>query len=142
MGVDVQTFNVLLNPFTIEWEGKTIPRSDVNPHGEPQVARRSLDAAGCLALVLHWLSSTMSAISLQLIFAITPLVFSCYLNVGLQFLMWILRKLKHAHIIWPTTEVAIKTYCMTIEKKFPLLKKCFGFVDGLNLPILVSDNDE
>ena len=42
--------------------------------GQPQPHRRSLDSAGGLVLVLHWLSSTMAAYTLQQIFAITAAV--------------------------------------------------------------------
>ena len=71
MGIDVQTFESLLLPFANLWDMQTINRSDVNPHGAPQPGRRSLDAAGGLGLILHWMSSTMSAFSLQQIFLIT-----------------------------------------------------------------------
>ena len=119
MGVDVRTFEIILQLFTIEWETTTIDQADMNANGEPQVARRSLDAAGCLGLVLHWLSSTMLAISLQMLFAITPTVCSRYLKVGLQHLIKVLRQIKHARILWPTTEDSIRPYCHAIEKKIP-----------------------
>jgi hypothetical protein len=74
MGVDVNTFHVILQPFSLLWYGKTITRANVNPRGAPQPGRRTLDSAGCLGLVLHWLSSTMPAYNLQQLFAVTPAV--------------------------------------------------------------------
>jgi hypothetical protein len=74
MGVDVQTFELLLIHFSMAWDSATITQSDVNPNGDPQPARRSLDAAGGLALLLHWLSSSMAAYTLQQIFSITAAV--------------------------------------------------------------------
>jgi hypothetical protein len=60
MGIDVATFESLLVPFDLAWSGTTIPRADVNANGAPQLSRQSLDSAGGLALILHWISSTMS----------------------------------------------------------------------------------
>ncbi|KNE94317.1 hypothetical protein PSTG_12342 [Puccinia striiformis f. sp. tritici PST-78] len=72
MGVDVQTFEALLTHFSQAWDNTTISRSDVDSHGAPWLHKRSLDAAGGLGLLLHWLSSTMAGHSLHQIFAITP----------------------------------------------------------------------
>ncbi|KAG1885953.1 hypothetical protein F4604DRAFT_1917639 [Suillus subluteus] len=73
MGVDVPTFSSLLAAgFAQAWFETPIPRDDVSVHGNPRINQRSLDAAGALGLVLHYLSSTMHAISLQQIFAIIP----------------------------------------------------------------------
>ena len=73
MGIDVATFETLLVPFTTAWDTQTIDCANVNPHGVPQLHRRSLNAAGGLALILHWLSSTMPGFSLQKFFLITPI---------------------------------------------------------------------
>ncbi|KAI7965579.1 hypothetical protein MJO29_001327 [Puccinia striiformis f. sp. tritici] len=72
MGVDVRTFEALLTHFSQAWDNTTISRSDVNSHGAPRLHKRSLDAAGGLGLLLHWLSSTMAGHSLHQIFEITP----------------------------------------------------------------------
>ena len=76
MGIDVRTFEAILVPFDLAWNGTPIPRGDVNPSGAPQPHRRSLDSAGGLALLLHWISSTMAAYTLQQIFSITVAVCS------------------------------------------------------------------
>ncbi|KAG2031841.1 hypothetical protein BDR03DRAFT_936193 [Suillus americanus] len=74
MGVDVSTFSSLhTTGFAQCWyETPEVPHNDVSVHGNPWPNQRSLDAAGALGLVLHYLSSTMHAISLQKIFAIIP----------------------------------------------------------------------
>ncbi|PLW38814.1 hypothetical protein PCANC_16582 [Puccinia coronata f. sp. avenae] len=105
MGVDVHTFNTILTPFETLWNSKTIPRGDVNPQGEPQLARRSLDAARCLGLVLHWFCSTMPCYLLQQLFAITLAVCLQYLDTGLRHLLTALKDFKPARIVWPSTDV-------------------------------------
>jgi hypothetical protein len=79
MGVDVQTFESILVPFDLAWNASTIRRGDVNPNGAPQPSCQSLDSAGALALLLHWLSSTMAAYLLLQIFSITAAI--CSLNL-------------------------------------------------------------
>ena len=142
MGVDVGMFKALLEPFSLVWSLGTIPRSDVNPQGAPQISRRSLDAAGGLALVLHWLSSTMASFTLQQIFSITPAVCSRDLQFGRECLLSVLKKLEISRIIWPSTEDACARYSSMVEKKYPLLPKCFAFIDGLNLPVNIADEEE
>ncbi|OAV89080.1 hypothetical protein PTTG_06036 [Puccinia triticina 1-1 BBBD Race 1] len=141
MGVDVATFEHILSRFKLLWNTATLPRSNVNPNGEPQVGCWSLDAAGCLGLVLHWLCSTMVAYTLQQIFGMTPDVCSCYLDWGLDCLLQVLKNHPQACIIWPSTEEQIQPYARTIKKKFPLLENCFGFLDGLKLPICVAEDE-
>ncbi|KNE88810.1 hypothetical protein PSTG_17753, partial [Puccinia striiformis f. sp. tritici PST-78] len=74
MGIDVATFDNLLDRFEPLWNTITLPRNNVNPDGHPKCARQSLDAAGCLGLVLHWLCSTIAGYLLQQIFGITPAI--------------------------------------------------------------------
>ncbi|KNE86615.1 hypothetical protein PSTG_20022 [Puccinia striiformis f. sp. tritici PST-78] len=142
MGVNVNTFDDLLERFTVRWNFTTIDRADVNPYGEPQAVRRSLDAAGCLGLLLHWLCSTMAAYTLQQLFGITRAVCSRYLTTGLQHLLVVLNDHPQARFIWSTTESKARRHSMAIKKKFLRLTKCNGFSDGLNLPVLVSGNEE
>ena len=142
MGIDVRTFEALLVPFSSVWDSSNITRSDVNPYGEPQPHRRSLDPAGGLALVLHWLSSTMAAYTLQQIFAITAAVCARNLQFGRACLLQVLRDLKISRIAWPSRKERCHCYSQLIERKYPLLIKCFGFIDGLNLPVNVAENDE
>ena len=142
MGVDVKTFEMLLVPFSNLWDMATINRPDVNPHGAPQPGRRLLDAAGGLGLILHWISSTMSAFSLQQIFSITPAVCSRNLQFARSCLLQVLKDLHISRISWPSSEHRCKYYSSLIERKYPLLTKCFAFVDGLNLPVNVAADDE
>jgi len=142
MGVDVGTFEALLVPFSIAWDASPMPRSDVNPNGNPQTARRSLDASGGLALLLHWLSLTMAAYSLQQIFAITAAVCTRALQHSRSCLLSVLKDLKIGRISWPAREEKCNYYSGLIQKKYPLLEKCFGFIDGLNLLVNVAGNEE
>jgi hypothetical protein len=142
MGLDVQTFESILVPFDLAWNGTAIPRRDVNPNGAPQPSRRSLDSAGGLALVLHWLSSTMAAYTLQQIFSITAAVCSRDLVHARDCLLAVLQDLKISRITWPSTEQMCRRYSDLIKTKYPLLTNCFGFIDGLNLPVHVADDEE
>ena len=60
MGIDIPTFHAILEAgFAHLWYTQPIPRPEACVAIHPQVGKRSLDAAGGLGLVLHWLSSTM-----------------------------------------------------------------------------------
>jgi hypothetical protein len=142
MGIDVRTFDDLLERFSVRWDYSTIDRADVDRNGAPQTGRRSLDAAGTLGLVLHWVCSTMSCYTLQQVFAVTPAVCSQYLASGMKQLLAVLQEHPQARFLWPTTERKAREHAASIEKKYPLLTNCFGFLDGLNLPVLVSDDEE
>ncbi|KAI7948640.1 hypothetical protein MJO29_010305 [Puccinia striiformis f. sp. tritici] len=142
MGVDVRTFEALLTHFSQAWDNTTITRSDVNSHGAPRLHKRSLDAAGGLGLLLHWLSSTMAGHSLHQIFAITPAVCARCLQHARSILLTVLKDLQIARISWPSREDQVRSYSDLIEGKFPLLTNCFGFIDGLNLPVMVADDEE
>jgi hypothetical protein len=142
MGIDVATFESILVPFNLAWSSSTIPRADVNPVGEPQPHRRSLDAAGGLALILHWLNSTMAAYTLHQLFSITAAVCSRDLLHARECLLAILKDLRITRITWPSSESKCQRFSNMIEQKFPLLTCCFGFIDGLNLPVFVADNEE
>ena len=79
MGIDVATFHYILegaDGFGIQWENSSIPHNDVCIYGEPQLNRRSLDGAGALGLILHYLGSSMLEVSLQQVFALTPATLS------------------------------------------------------------------
>jgi len=142
MGIDVRTFEMLLIPFSNIWDTSTINQADVNPHGAPQPHRQSLDAAGGLALSLHWLSSTMPGFSLQQIFLITPAVCTRDLQHGRSCLLRVLRAPHVSQISWPSSESQCRGFSNLIEKKFPWLNKCFAFINGLNIPVNVAKDDE
>ena len=77
MGADVQIFKSILVPFTVAWDFATIPRTDVNSCGEHQQGHHSLNVAGNLELLFHFLSSIMAAYTLQKILSIMAIVFFC-----------------------------------------------------------------
>jgi hypothetical protein len=132
----------LLERFVARWNYSTIDWADVNPIGEPQVACQLLDAAGTLGLVLHWLCLTMSCYTWQQLFGVTLAVCSCYLASGMHHLLAVLQEHPLARFLWPTTKRRARQYSAPIAKKFLLLTQFFGFLYGLNFPVLVSDDDE
>ena len=102
MGFNVETFGyILTSGFAASWYAMPIHRPNTNPVGDPRPAQRSLDAAGALGLVLHYLNSTMNETSLQQIFAIIPSTMSRYLTFGLQLLFTTLQTIPEAKIQWP-----------------------------------------
>jgi hypothetical protein len=103
MGIDCETFDYILDSgFREIWDSRTIPREDTNSQGVPRIHQRSLDADGALALVLHWISSTMSEISLQSIFALIPSMVSRYIRFPRQTLLQVLcTSIAEAQITWP-----------------------------------------
>jgi hypothetical protein len=122
MGIDVATFEAILKHFDKAWSSATIPLYNVNPHGDPRPYCRSLDSAGGLALILHWLSSSMAAHTLQQIFSITAAVCSRDLGHACQCLLAVLKDLKVAWIAWSLHEEKFQQYISMIEAKYPLLK--------------------
>ncbi len=79
MGIDVVTFSHLLDQgFAETWDLTPIPRNDVSLGAFPCIDWCSLDAAGALGLVLHYLASTMHKLSLQQIFGLVPTTVSHY----------------------------------------------------------------
>ncbi|KAG2343750.1 hypothetical protein BDR05DRAFT_975791 [Suillus weaverae] len=140
MGVDVSTFSSLLTTdFAQAWYKTLIPRDDVSTHGNPRTNQRSLDAAEVLGLVLHYLSSTMHAISLQQIFTIIPSTVTRYLNFGLQLLLCTLRTLSDAKIQWPGG-LDFEHCSALVVARHGRLGGAFGSIDGLKLPVQTSDD--
>ena len=142
MGIDTSTFHIILEAgFGRLWSTQPIPRPDMRTIIQPRTDRRSLDAAGGLGLVLHWLSSMMRQISLQQIFALIPSTVSRYLRFGLSILLEVLRHVPQAAITWPQGEefLELSGYVST---RHPLLQGVFGSIYGLNLPCQVSSDVE
>jgi hypothetical protein len=116
-----------------------------NPRGQtslPRLDRRSLDAEGGLGLVLHYMSSTMREKALQEIFAIVPSSASRYINFALQILDHTLVRIPEARIIWPIEVEEYQSLADMIKAKYPLLRRGFGFIDGLKIPIGVSSDPD
>ncbi|KAI0367629.1 hypothetical protein BV20DRAFT_981169, partial [Pilatotrama ljubarskyi] len=84
MGLDCAMFDLILQSgFAERWNQSTIPREDTNPHGQPRLCRRSLDAAGALGLIYHYLTSAMPDTALQQIFALIPSTVARYRSFAL-----------------------------------------------------------
>jgi hypothetical protein len=80
MGFNVATFQSFLDEgFEHLWNTAPIPRNNVSELSVPCISQRSLDAAGALGLLLHFLNSTMVETSLVQIFAIIPTIVLCYI---------------------------------------------------------------
>lgn len=142
MGIDTPTFHAILEAgFGRLWSARPIPRPDMHTTIQPRAERRSLDAAGGLGLVLHWLSSTMRQISLQQIFALIPATVSRYLRFSLSILLKVLRQMPQATIAWPQGDEFFELSGY-VSARHPLLQGVFGSIDGLNLPCQVSRDVE
>ena len=142
MGVDVPTFEYILNSgFGERWESTPIPRPDVHPRAQPRPEKRSLDAAGALGLVLHWLNSTMREISLQQIFALIPATVTRYIHAALPALLATLRLLEDSRICWPTPQEC-EHFSTVIQERHSLLTGAFGVVDGLKLPVQTTGDED
>jgi hypothetical protein len=142
MGFNVATFNRILGAgFNELWNLLPIPRTDVTNSASPRAYRRSLDAAGALGLVLHFLGSTMTETSLQQIFALIPATCSRYINFGLEILLKSLLNISEAAIRWPEGE-QFEELTNLVLARHPLLSGAFGTMDGLNLAVQVSKDQE
>ncbi|KIK32391.1 hypothetical protein CY34DRAFT_19081 [Suillus luteus UH-Slu-Lm8-n1] len=140
MGIDVDTFaSLLTSGFAQRWYEMPVPRNDVNQGGDPRIERRSLDAAGALGLVLHYLSSTMHAISLQQIFAIIPSTVTRYLHFGLNLLLLSLRTIRDATIWWLEGPEFARCSALVVARH-SRLAGAFGSIDGLKPPVQTSDD--
>lgn len=142
MGVDCETFKlILLRGFAFEWDTNAIPRHDINPNGQPRLGRRSLTSEGALGLILHYLSSAMSEIALQQIFALVPSTASRYIRFALDILLQTLRVMPEAKVQWPAHS-QMDENTLLILKRHSLLRGAFGSIDGLNLPTGSSDDPD
>lgn len=139
MGFNVTTFNTILEAgFEEQWNTTPIPRHDVPVSAAPRMGRRSLDAAGALGLVLHFVNSTMQEVSLQQIFALVPATVSRYINFALGILLNILKRIPEAAITWPEGDEFQELNDLVVARHSLLT----GTMDGLNLPVLVSKDQE
>ncbi len=73
MGLDIGAFTCLLDGgFAHRWNMNLIPCANNPSTAVPHLWAQSLNAAGALGLILHYLNSTMHDISLVEIFALIP----------------------------------------------------------------------
>ncbi|CAA7270632.1 unnamed protein product [Cyclocybe aegerita] len=98
-----------------------------------------------LGLVLHYLSSTMLDISLQQIFALIPATVVRYLDFSLDILLEVLRRMPDARIKWPKGGPGggqFQEYNDLIIVRHPRLIGAFAAIDGLNLPVQTSEDED
>ena len=142
MGFDVQTFHdILHHGFERLWNETPIPRCDIHPSSTPQINHCSLNASGALHLILHYLNSTMLETSLAQVFAQVPSTVSHYIGFTLRILLLTLRHMKEARIHWPVND-EFQEYNNLVPVQHPLLVGAFGTMDGLNLPVQTSEDQE
>ncbi|ETO72352.1 hypothetical protein F444_11519 [Phytophthora nicotianae P1976] len=141
-GFDVASFHSLLRPFTEVWDRVPIPRSDVDIEGVSRPSRRSLSPTGALALVLHFLNSTMAELSLQEIFGLTPSVCSRYVNFGLRILLETLKITPEGRIEWPKIPAKFAYYAELIAARHPSLHGAFCSIDGVKIPVAESLDED
>ncbi|KAJ7207521.1 hypothetical protein GGX14DRAFT_635380 [Mycena pura] len=143
MGFDVATFDAILGAgFAEAWYTTPIPRDDTSNNSHARPHGRSLDAAGALGLLLHYLSSTMREVSLQQIFALIPSTVSRYITFSLQILLGVLRQLPAATIRWPERLDDYLENNELIVARHPRLTGAFATIDGVNLPCQTSRDEE
>ena len=103
MGLDRAAFKILLQPFTRMYHKYTLKGNRITSK-QASNCNRALDAAGVLALVLHWLPSKVEEKYLCFIFCVTVASVSEYKNFGLRILLDILTKRKDCRVSWPSEE--------------------------------------
>ncbi len=142
MGFDPMTFALILEAgFGPLWVNTPIPRQDVAVNAEPRSERRSLNAAGALGLILHYLNSTMHDVSLCEIFALISTTVSRYISFSLDILLHTLRKMPEARIAYPRGDDFQELNAL-VTTRHPLLTGAFGSMDGLNLPVQTSSDQD
>lgn len=143
MGFDVKTFNRILHSgFAEAWNTRPIPRDDVERTGDPRLGRRSLDAAGALGLALHYVSSAMTEITLQEVFALIPSTTARYLDFSLDLLLETTRIMPEGDIGWYKTEKEFEEDAALVTDRHPLLEGAFGTGDGLSVHTGSSSDPE
>ena len=83
----------------------------------------------------------MLEVSLAQIFALIPSTVSRYISFTLGILLFTLRRMKEARIHWPVDDEFDK-YNDLVLARHPLLVGAFGTMDGLNLPVQTSQDQE
>jgi hypothetical protein len=83
----------------------------------------------------------MREISLQQIFALIPTTVSRYINFSLTILLRTLRRMPGAMIQWPKGSEFDKSNRLIVSRH-PLLTGAFASIDGLNLPVQTSPDQD
>ena len=101
----------------------------------------SLNAAPCLGLVLGYTCTKGSLFSLQMVFGATHSVLSLLLRDSVKLLYKVLKEEPSARVEIPSEE-EIREYQEVISSNLPVLDGTWCVVDGLNIPIQRSGNEE
>jgi hypothetical protein len=142
-GFDINSFISIIDAgFSTAWYSTPIPHADVHAAGKPHPGTRSLDAAGALGLVLHYLNSTMHEISLQQICVLIPTTVSRYIAFALNILLPVLRTMPDAKIRWPSTTDEFQSLSDLIVERHPCFAGVFASIDGLNLGVGTAEDEE
>ena len=128
--------------FVEKYFSGTVPRYDIDSTGTSRPGRCSLDAAGALRLILHYLNSTMCEMSLQQIFALIPSTVSQYNNFSLVALLETLKGMDDTKIVYPYTAEEFKECNMLITNWHPHLTGAFGGLNDLNLLVQTLADEE
>jgi hypothetical protein len=84
----------------------------------------------------------MPKVSLQQIFALIPSTTSWYINFLFSILLPTLHKIREAGIFWPEGDEFEELTDLVVIARYHLLTGAFGTMDGLNLAVQVSKNQE
>ncbi|KAM5540746.1 hypothetical protein V8D89_005579 [Ganoderma adspersum] len=128
--------------FAEGWDNNSIPRPDTNSHGLPRIGARSLNAAGGLGLIYHFLTSAMSDTALQQIFVLILATVTRYCAFALSILLKTLRSLLESSIKWWDSREECQADNELILEWHPLLEGAIGSIDGLNIALAISDDCE
>jgi len=145
-GLDVATFSNLLvrfeqlykrySPYTVN--GKIVPLR--HEQGTRGGRPRSLDAAGCLGLVLCYSRTRGSLFAMQLMFGVSHSVLLVFLKFGIRLLYKVLKEDEAAQVCIPSPE-KIQEYKDIIRDNYPALDGAWCVMDGLKLLIQKPGDD-
>ena len=79
--------------------------------------------------------------SLAQVFALVPSTVSRYVGFTIRILLFTLRHMEEAWIHWPVDD-EFQEYNDLVLAQHPLLVGAFGTMDGLNLPVQISQDQE
>ena len=127
VGLNVAGFHAVLLAFDREY----VVLSGPGQRGRP---RRFAHKHATLACLLHMYRSGAGLASLASHFGVPPATLSRNLRAAEQALGRCIRKIPEARILWPTFEQQ-RVWGDLVSAKEPLIKGCWGFIDGKNYPV-------
>ena len=93
-----------------------------------------VDKSMILGMILTWYSDTLSYKSICRLFGMPPATVSRYVTKSEIALLKAVRSINEAKICWPSKADQIRMGKL-VEKKHPLIKGRWCFIDGKNLPV-------